>query len=181
MNTTTDRELVTSDSHYRHKNIVRYCNRPENHDEVMVAGWNDVVRPEGDVVYHLGDFAFTKSHTEAKSILDELNGRKQLLLGNHDRHTRAWYMGAGFEAVHKSDIVLARRGLTVVLSHYPVETPLLQKFRLPNTLKVVNVHGHVHNSEDWIYNPDGVHVNVSVEVTDYKPVVLHDLLEPFTR
>ena len=52
----------TSDTHFDHKNIIKYCNRPFKDIDEMNAElerrWNAVVAP-GDRVFHLGDFAFT--------------------------------------------------------------------------------------------------------------------------
>ena len=57
----TGKIFWTSDSHYFHNNILKYCNRPfgsvEAMNEALVANWNSVVKPD-DHVYHLGDFCF---------------------------------------------------------------------------------------------------------------------------
>lgn len=78
--------LFTSDTHFGHKNIIEYCNRPfssvEHQDNVLVENWNAKVKPD-DVVYHAGDFAFG-SGCFWKSIRARLNGKIHLILGNHD-------------------------------------------------------------------------------------------------
>ncbi len=80
----------TSDTHYYHSNIIKYCNRPykdvEEMNEALIRNFNAVVRPE-DTVYHLGDFGF--SHVDKlKYILSRLNGNKVLIYGNHDKVIR---------------------------------------------------------------------------------------------
>lgn len=75
----------TADTHFGHKNIIRYCNRPfssvEEMDESMIESWNEVVKTnDDDIVFHLGDFAF-KNH---EKYLSRLNGVKYLIRGNHD-------------------------------------------------------------------------------------------------
>lgn len=74
----------TSDTHYGHKNIIEYCNRPydsvEHMNESLVAAHNNVVK-ETDTVYFLGDFCFGGY----QSIVEQLNGKKILILGNHDQ------------------------------------------------------------------------------------------------
>jgi calcineurin-like phosphoesterase family protein len=73
----------TSDTHFYHKNIIKYCYRPFNSVEEMnqslINNWNNVVK-ENDVVFHLGDFAFDKW----KHIINQLNGKIYLIVGNHD-------------------------------------------------------------------------------------------------
>lgn len=48
-------------------------------DELIISNWNSLVKP-GDVVYHLGDFAWNN----VKKYHDRLNGNITLVLGNHD-------------------------------------------------------------------------------------------------
>lgn len=58
----------TSDTHFGHKNIIKYCDRPfegvKEHDEALIANWNSVVGPTDDI-YHLGDI-ITLQITETK-------------------------------------------------------------------------------------------------------------------
>lgn len=77
----------TSDSHFGHKNIIRFSNRPfDNVDEMneeLIKAWNRVVDYNDDV-YHLGDFALTNSD-KTHSILERLNGNIHLITGNHEK------------------------------------------------------------------------------------------------
>lgn len=77
----------TSDSHYFHKNILKYAGRPfENVDAMnraLVERWNAVVKPE-DTVWHLGDFALGGQEKNIRTIVPQLNGTIHLVLGNHD-------------------------------------------------------------------------------------------------
>ena len=77
--------FFTSDTHFFHKNIIKYCNRPfgsvEEMNEALVANWNSVVGPD-DHVYHLGDFCF--GNVEKWNWCLEpgrLNGHIHLILG----------------------------------------------------------------------------------------------------
>ncbi len=80
--------FFTSDTHFGHANIIGYCRRPfdsvQEMDDAMVATWNSIVRP-GDDVWHLGDFAHGADAKHVRAVFHRLNGRKRLVIGNHDR------------------------------------------------------------------------------------------------
>ena len=76
----------TSDTHFYHSNIIGFCKRPfknvEDMNETLIENWNRVVGQD-DIVFHLGDFCLGGSHEWTK-ILNRLNGKIYLILGNHD-------------------------------------------------------------------------------------------------
>lgn len=76
----------TSDTHFGHANIIKYCKRPfesvDAMNEQLISNWNAVVGKD-DHVFHLGDFAFGNPSTW-KSIRERLNGKIYLIIGNHD-------------------------------------------------------------------------------------------------
>ena len=78
----------TSDEHYGHANIIKFCHRPFNdvheHIDHSIKSHNAVV-PSGARVYHLGDlFWRTLPLDTAHTILDSLNGQHYMIWGNHD-------------------------------------------------------------------------------------------------
>lgn len=79
-------QFFISDTHFSHQLMV--LNRPfstiDEMDRFMIDAWNSVVR-DTDIVWHLGDFSFA-DEKRTKVIFDQLNGRKRLILGNHDIH-----------------------------------------------------------------------------------------------
>ena len=81
-----DKVFFTSDTHFYHSNIINFCGRPFKNVEVMnetlIANWNSVVGPD-DIVFHLGDFCLGGS-AEWTNILNRLNGKIYLIVGNHD-------------------------------------------------------------------------------------------------
>jgi calcineurin-like phosphoesterase family protein len=188
----------TSDTHFYHTNTLRYCGRPfftrQQCDEAMIARWNSIVKPE-DTVYHLGDVAM---HIKPMArILPRLNGRKILIVGNHDLmygyfiKTRgqkfvdrmtAEYTAAGFIDIHKSNkeicFDLGTHKVLVRLSHFPTKNcydPNHQDKHdasKPEDTGIVNICGHVHQA--WLKR--GNNINVGVDVWDFTPVSLDAVL-----
>ena len=82
--------FFTSDTHFNHEAILRFCDRPftsiQEHDKVLIDNWNSVVGPE-DTVFHLGDFCFG-GFPKWKEIREQLNGHIILIVGNHDDRNR---------------------------------------------------------------------------------------------
>lgn len=156
---------IISDTHFGHTNIIKYCNRPfdnaEEMDEVMIERWNSVVKPE-DRVYHLGD-VYMGSKERMNWIMARLNGKKRLILGNHD-NGKDPVLWRNFESI---DLWKPRRDIGIVFSHIPLA---LDSFPGRCTK---NVHGHIHNNRP---SATKQHVNVSVEMIDYTPVNLDTLL-----
>ena len=78
----------TSDHHFGHAHIIKYCGRPfdnvETMNETMIRNWNKVVG-ENDDVYHLGDFCLGSNPEYIDNIARRLNGNLFIMKGNHDR------------------------------------------------------------------------------------------------
>lgn len=78
--------FFTSDHHFGHENIIKYCNRPfENAremNEALIQRWNEKIKPR-DTVYHIGDFGLTYKEN-LLAIVERLNGKIHLITGNHD-------------------------------------------------------------------------------------------------
>lgn len=112
--------FFTSDTHFYHANIIRFCNRPfndvEQMNETLIANWNRVVQPE-DTVFHLGDFCLGGS-AEWTKILNRLNGKIYLILGNHDiKNIRQGYMRRFEEVAMQMRIEIGKQ--SIYLNHYP--------------------------------------------------------------
>ena len=96
----------SSDNHYFHANIIKYCSRPFRDvgemNAAMVDNWNSVVSDE-DVVFHLGDVSagLRDRVDDFKALIGSLRGKKVLIRGNHDHQTDEWYVEAGFRSVHE--------------------------------------------------------------------------------
>jgi calcineurin-like phosphoesterase family protein len=131
----------TSDFHFGHKNIAEYALRPFPHGEAGLPAMNDALVDAfnarvgaTDDVWVLGDVAMGRLN-ESLARIGELNGRKVLVAGNHDRcwpghgHRAAgWeekYLAAGFARVLPGSALagppasLVLDGHRVLLSHFP--------------------------------------------------------------
>ncbi|WP_152047937.1 metallophosphoesterase family protein [Aureimonas psammosilenae] len=158
--------FFTADQHFGHARIIELCRRPfgsvDEMDEAMVAAWNAVVQP-GDVVWHLGDFAY-RSARHPGEILDRLHGTKHLVVGNHDS-ARTREMD-GWASVQESAEV-SDGGTRLFLSHYPhLEWPAY--FR-----QAVHLFGHVHGNRAGV----GRSCDVGVDCWGYRPVRLPEILD----
>ncbi|MEF2073455.1 metallophosphoesterase family protein [Consotaella aegiceratis] len=151
--------LFTSDTHFSDPRVLRIDRRPfrnlEEHDEALIERWNDVVGPD-DTIWHLGDFARgDPSHVEG--LLDRLNGRKHLVVGNNDGP--ATLDARGWSSIQfYAEMVIDER--LVVLCHYP--------FRTWNQMgrKSIDLHGHSHGK----LKPVTRQYDVGVDAWDYRPM-----------
>lgn len=147
-----------SDTHFNHTNIIKYCNRPFSStiemNEHIISKWNDTIN-KNDTVHHLGDFALQSDKNTVLNLVSQLNGKIILILGNHDRHSKQWFLDCGFAEVHKSVEINQ-----YILSHRP---------RLIDTLgDKINIHGHIHNAENNL--DKSKYINVSCEMLNYVPI-----------
>ena len=156
--------FVISDTHFFHKNILEFEKeaRPfssvEEMNETLVDNWNRVVGHK-DVVWHLGDVLFGKDNFY---ILDRLNGRKNLVLGNHDHY------GAGISSYTEKfrDVQASKKLDDFILTHIPVHTCQFGRYE-------GNIHGHLHSKvvmDHAGWGSDRRYVCVCVEQTNLAPV-----------
>ena len=114
-----------SDTHFRHRNIIKYCGRPfysiEEHDEILIKNWNGLVKP-GDVVWHHGDLGFFKSVEEANRLLSRLNGQIHLLKGNHDSSRLVKKFKVAELLMLKEWRVPPSNVKMISMCHYPMDT-----------------------------------------------------------
>lgn len=162
--------LIWSDLHINHEAILRYENRPfkdvKEMKRVLTENWKSAATSH-DTVFVLGDVAFRTTKEELTEMIQNLPGKKILVLGNHDRSKRLhWWHDVGFAEVYKYPIIYRE---WFILSHEPVY--------VGPEMPYINIHGHTHGESST--NPRKV--NVCVEVTDYKPVSLDCIIAKFTK
>ncbi len=112
--------FFTSDTHFNHANIIRFCNRPfkdvEQMNEVMITNWNNAISKD-DTVFHLGDFCLGGA-AEWTKILDHLNGKIYLIMGNHDlKNIRQGFISRFEHVAMQMRIEIGKK--RIYLCHYP--------------------------------------------------------------
>lgn len=164
--------FFTSDTHFNHSNIIKYCNRPwlsvDDMNMGLIERWNSTVAPQ-DTVYHLGDFALGKQE-DAPAIFELLNGEKYLISGNHDGtkvKKMAWASVEPFGYLPGGEDPMA-----IMMIHNP--GAVLQRMA-----GRVILHGHLHGQSElhpFTKLPHTKYIDVGVDCWDYRPVTLDQLL-----
>lgn len=151
---------LISDTHFFHDNIIQFCGRPfDNSDEMnecLIENWNRVVKPQ-DKVYHLGDVAMGCKDSELHTLLNSLNGKKRLILGNHDNPKTPAILN-NFEKIMLWNGFHCA-GISFTGVHIPLPLEALRDGK-------VCVHGHIHNN----ILADPHYINVCVEHVGYTPI-----------
>lgn len=159
----------TSDTHFGHSNIIKYCNRPfsssDEMNERLIENWNASIKP-GDSVYHLGDFSFM-DFDSTKKFAVRLNGNKFLVKGNHDNMRNVLNLGA-FQWV--KDYFELRDGKRfIVLSHFPFLT--WNKSHHGSW----HLHGHTHGT---LKKEDGIcRYDVGVDCHEFSPISIDKIID----
>lgn len=173
--------FFTSDPHYGHRNVIRFCKRPyENVKDMgatLIENWNRVV-DDDDYIFVLGDlFWFNDSHA-IKRVLSQLKGNIFIIPGNHDKMD-AYHRVDDPRIVICSDIVNLFVEETdadgnvkhhqFVLSHYPLTT------WTHRDRGAYNLFGHIHSKlgregldQDLILHWN--QCDVGVDYWNYTPV-----------
>lgn len=182
----------TSDTHFWHKQIIAYCNRPvpgieygpehwganvEKMNAWLIQRWNEKIKPD-DTVWHLGDFAFC-GVDKAAQILGLLNGKKNWVLGNHD-YGLAKKMGISiqFESIQHYKYLQ-------VPINYEDDNGDLQQYHQPIILSHFpfvswdgmahgswHLHGHCHGS---LPDNGSLRLDLGVDCWDYYPVSVEEI------
>lgn len=177
----------TSDLHFEHHNIIEYCGRPfEDVTDMrysLIRNWNRHVDRD-DVVYILGDFAMGRI-ADSLPIARMLNGRKRLILGNHDRpfptnkQSQRWFdeYARYFEDIRIHD-TLEVDGTILELNHFPYQGDSHDSDRFEAFRPADNgnwlLHGHVH----WTGRRSGARmVHIGTDAWGYRPANLTEVME----
>lgn len=155
----------TADTHFGHRNIIRYSQRPfasvDEMDETLIENWNALVGPQ-DTVWHLGDFSM---RTNPEKWLRRLHGHVHLVLGNHD-HPAACRR-AGFAGVFEVRY-LRWQNERFYLHHYA------QRVWRNSQHGAYHLYGHSHGDLDSEW---GRSMDVGVDAVGYVPIAIEDVID----
>lgn len=179
----------TSDLHFGHRNVIKFCNRPFEDEKVMgkqlIHNWNETVSKD-DIVFVLGDTFWFNDSRSIKKILDQLNGTIYLIPGNHDDF--ATYHRVDDPRIHLCEDVTVlwldsqdgrwdKKLYELWLCHYPMMT-------WPHRERgAMQLFGHIHSQEGENEGVDQdlpLHKNqmdVGVDRWGYKPILFEDILK----
>jgi calcineurin-like phosphoesterase family protein len=116
-----------------------------------------MVRPQ-DTVWHLGDFAFRCEPSRRERIFKRLNGRKHLVVGNHDDAATLSLDWESAQQIAEASIL----GQRVVLCHYAMRV-------WPRQAKgAIHLFGHSHARLGGTARS----LDVGVDAWDYRPTEL---------
>jgi len=175
--------FFTSDTHFFHDNIIKYCNRPfasvEQMNEDLIILWNNVI-PEDGIVFHLGDVAMSYKKFSITPLLERLNGTIHLIIGNHDRkeirsNKRFKSVSERLE-IYVTDPELEYGMQHVVMDHYPmIAWPASHKGSW-------QLFGHVHGglSNKGVINHKPTQLDVGVDCNNYSPFTWQDIKTQIT-
>lgn len=165
----------TSDTHFGHAGMLSpRMGRPrpfgsrEEHDEHIVAAWNNRIRP-GDRVFHVGDFAYGCSMKHAEGIFSRLAGHRTLIRGNHEARGERLPWEGGVHDVMALSIQDSGmpKGVDLWLSHYAHLTWRdLHRGR-------IHLFGHSHGA----IPPTARACDVGVDCWQFRPVTIPEIVE----
>lgn len=163
-----DTVFFIGDTHFGHKRVIELSSRPfislEEMEEKLVNNWNQKIKKEY-TVFMVGDFALANKDTIIR-VGQRLNGRKTLILGNHDTASMKTYYEAGFEFVSKHPIIYDG----VIVTHIPYFNVNRGDFK--------HIFAHMHNRINPKMNENYINgFCVSAEEVNYTPIGYDEILK----
>ena len=170
--------LVTS-TFVSHDREFIYCPRGfkcvQEMNGALIKNWNETVGKDDDI-YVLGDFFLDTDYDYINEVLDKLNGRIHLVVGNHDTPSKITWYTSWNNIVEIADALRIRyKKREFFLCHYPVLTASLEQ---DPDRAVINLFGHTH-SKDKFYEDCPYMYNVAVDANDNRPVSIDEIVTAF--
>lgn len=173
--------FFTSDCHWNHTNIIKYCERPfesvEDMNETLINNWNSQVQ-KNDIVFYLGDLLMGSNYVLLDALIKSLNGNIILIRGNHDHFTDKQYLSCGIKKV--SDLLeIDLLDYHFVLCHFQ-----MQQWNKSHE-GTLHLYGHEHDRKLYPFNHNlykqlGISErkqNVCIDSNNYHLYTLSEIIE----
>jgi len=144
----------------------------EEHDKAIIKNCNSIVTPEDDL-YLLGDLMLNDNE-HGLECLQQLNGIKHFIHGNHDTQTRCRLYSEIGIIDEGYAMMLKYRKYHFYLSHYPTVTSNGEIESLHQV--TCGISGHTHSKEKFYENIPYLY-NVAVDAHNCFPVSLDTIIE----
>lgn len=157
-------KYYTADTHFNHKNIIKYSIRPfksvEEMNTTMIKNWNNMIK-SNDTVYHLGDVGFG----DISQILNKLNGKIILIKGNHEGPALKYKNR--FERIYDLHEIRIGDNISLIMCHYALRVWNKSHFNS------WHIFGHSHGT----LPPIGKTWDVGVDYNNFQPIPETKLIE----
>lgn len=182
-----DKLYFTSDTHFCHDNIIKYCDRPfkdvKEMNETLVKNWNETVPTDG-IIFHLGDFALNAPTKAVQHLMHSLNGNKYLVIGNHEKAALSkqflrdmWKGIYDVAEIYVPDEEITYKKQHLIMCHYPMLT--WNASHRGSWQLFGHVHGGLSNKGKIQHHP--AQMDVGVDCWDFRPISYQQVKEQITK
>lgn len=180
--------FFSSDQHFGHSNVIRFCNRPyENTKEMgqaLIDNWNSKAT-NNDIIFVLGDMFWFHGRHDIKKVASKLNGKEIYIVpGNHCKREAYELCDERIKLLDDVSAIYLRETdkpqiiAEIVISHIPLMT-------WPHRERgAYNFFGHIHSGPVTAAEVDqdlplwqGLQYDVGVDNNDYTPIEFNEILE----
>ena len=168
---------ITTDTHFGHNNMVTKMKvREAGFEERILTSLSRNVGKE-DVLIHLGDVSLGNDAYWNERIA-EIGLFRWLVLGNHDKHSKSWYLNHGWHFVSEY-FSMNIHNHDILFSHVP---RCIEGYNY-----TINIHGHFHDNDHRYHEPELVAIKndkqylLALETNNYNPFNLNKIINDFNK
>lgn len=186
-----------ADLHSYHAKIIDICNRPvylnyngekdlknkeyedllnHQHNEWLIKDVINKYVSKNDTLYILGDVSM-QNRKDTEKFIDRLNGKKFLILGNHDKNIQSSNRFIQISQIKDFTYSKNELNIHIVLCHYP----LLSWNRKVHG--AFHLHGHTHGRNEYVNDLKryGFIYDVGIDNKEfgeysYRPINLYEIM-----
>ena len=153
----------SSDHHFGHTNILKFCNRPfkdvNEMNQELIDRHNSIVN-DNDMVIIIGDFSFL-SKPDTKAVIKRMKGHLVFLKGSHDRWLKPYTQCHELWEHYFKELKTY-----ITCCHYQMKTWPRSHYNS------IQLYGHHHGNSI----PEGKQMDIGVDTNDYYPYPLTDII-----